>query len=107
MHEPVWKTAPRLLTRLVVPYLLGIASAVIAAVGVLSLIEMLYHVSNRYAVSSEMAVFGMQVDTASAVPWLAYAAVTAAGAFLCRLTFPRVASSWGEAIAEARRRMFG
>ena len=107
MHEPIWKTAPHLLARLVTPYILGIASSIFAAVGVLGLIEMLYHISNEYARSSEMAVFGMAVDTASAVPWLAYVAVAASGAFLCRLSFPRVASSWGEAISETRRRMLG
>jgi branched-chain amino acid transport system permease protein len=107
MHEPVWKTAPRLLGRLVVPYILGIASVLVTAVGVLSLIEMLYHVSNRYAVSTEMGVFGLQVDTSSAIPWIGYAAVVAVGAFMCRMTFPRVAGTWGEVIAEARRRMFG
>ena len=49
----------------------------------------------------------LKTDTASVVPWVAYAAVMALGVWLCRKSFPRAADSWNEAITEVRARMMG
>jgi len=107
MHEPIWKTAPRLLAGLALPYVMGIASALVALVGVLGIIEMLYFLSADIITGDETVVFGFTVDTTSVVPWLAFAAIAAVGIVLCRMTFPRVGASWDHAITDARARLVG
>ncbi len=107
MHEPIWKTAPRMMARLAGPYALGIASLLVALCGTLGLIEMLYFRSAEISGKTVLRVFGMETETASVVPWVAYASVLAVGVWFCRKSFPRVTDSWNDAITEARQRMMG
>ncbi len=107
MHEPIWKTAPRMMARLAGPYALGIASLLVALCGALGLIEMLYFRSAEISGKTVLRVFGMETETASVVPWVAYASVLAVGVWFCRKSFPRVTDSWNDAITEARQRMMG
>ena len=47
MHEPIWKVDLKLFRAMVVPYIMGIGSTLIACVGVIGLIELAYFMSTR------------------------------------------------------------
>lgn len=106
MHEPIWKVDYRLLRGMVTPYIGAIGACLITLIGVIGIIEMVYFRSTHMTDETHIDLFGMDVDTASAVPWLGSIAVAVVGIALCRLTFPRMAASWNDAIAEAKARMY-
>ena len=105
MHEPIWKTDYHILKRMVVPYAGGITSTVVAAVGVLGLLEMLYFRSTKLVDDNEFHLFGITVDSASVMPWLACVVIAGAGAGLCRLAYPRMSESWNGAMDEVIGKM--
>ena len=104
MHEPVWKTDYRLFRRMVVPYALGIGSSIVAAVGVIGLVELIYFLSTKVTDETVMILYGADVDAAGAVPWIVCASIAAAGAVACRRTFPPMADSYDQAIAAVKAR---
>lgn len=99
MHEPIWKTDARLLGRLAVPYAAALGSSVVALTGVLGLVEMIYFRSTRrFGDGTEFSLYGVAVDTAEFLPWLACAAVGGVGIMACRASYPRMAASWHAAM---------
>ena len=105
MHEPIWKTDYRLFGRMMAPYALGIGSTIIAAIGVIGMFEMIYFLSTRVTEETIAVLYWMEVDAASALPWIACAAITAPGVAACRRTYPPMANSYNEAIAAVKGRM--
>jgi len=104
LHEPVWKTDVRLLRGMILPYAGGLGTALIAGVGVIGLIELIYFSSHKLTGESRMVLLGVETSVFSAVPWLVCAAIAAGGIVLCRKSFPRMARSWNAAIDEAKAR---
>ena len=88
VHEPIWKTDYRLFRRMMVPYALGIGSSIVAAVGVIGLVELIYFLSTKVTDETMMILYGAEVDAAGAVPWIVCAAIAAAGAEACRRDVP-------------------
>jgi len=105
MHEPIWKVDARLLGGMAMPYLAALGSTVVAGVGLIGMIEMLYHIKATTIGSMEMALFGIPTDTTAVLPWIIYAAIAVVGFFLCRLTYPGAARAWGAAVLEIQARM--
>jgi branched-chain amino acid transport system permease protein len=100
MHEPA-RRAGRL-DRLVLPYLGAGTVGLAAAVGIIGLLELAYFRAWGPAGRTVTRLFWVTVDVASAAPWLAFAALAAAGIVGLWRAAPRVAAAWGEANAVGR-----
>lgn len=107
MHEPVWKTDPRLLRGLVFPYVLGILSSIVVAIGFIGIIEMIYYMTIVAPGEPEMSLFRMTVNVHSFAPWLILAVIIAVGIQSCRWSYPRVLESWNDAMLAVRARIAG
>ena len=107
MHEPVWRTDVRLLQKLAVPYFLAILSSVVLAIGIIGIIEILYFISVIAVGRVDMHLFGIAVNVDEVTPWLACLAITVAGIFACRATYPRAAEGWNDAMVAVKARIAG
>ncbi len=85
----VW---PRLLSMVV--------ATLIACVGAVMIIEMLYHLTLESANGTMMRLFGMQVDAAGIGGWLIALALVAVGLFLFVRARPAFRHTWDEANLE-------
>jgi branched-chain amino acid transport system permease protein len=72
------------------------AAALLCAVGLVLVIEMLYHRSLNAGGDSVMQWFGVGIDTASAPAWVVALGLLAAGAGAVRFTQPRFQQRWAE-----------
>ncbi len=105
MHEPIWKTDYRLLRGMVAPYAAAIGASVVAAVGVLGLVDMVYFRSTKsFGKGSEFDLFGIAVDTAGMAPWAVCAGIGVAGIVACRATYGRMTASRHAAMDAAKAR---
>ena len=75
-------------------YLLAaIATLVLLAALVLG-VEMIYHLSLEAATGTKKTLLGVEIDVASAPPWLGFAALTAIGAGLFLVAQRKVSAAW-------------
>ena len=86
--------------RLWLPYLLVIVAALPLFFGVVSVVEMLYHLQLESANGTTMRLFGRDVDTASLGAWLAAGALTAVGIALTVAAARRFRRVWDQAQVE-------
>jgi branched-chain amino acid transport system permease protein len=100
MHAPLLRA--RVLHRLTIPYILLFAAALIAAVGVVLLIELTYQLMAKAGDGSGMRMFGISFDAATAWPWLAAVGLVAGGAILTRAAWPIAAQALSDGMAAAR-----
>jgi len=100
MHAPLLRA--RVLHRLAGSYFLLLAAALIAAAGVILVIELAHHLMAKASDGSVMRMFGVSFDAASVSPWLIAATLVAAGALLTRIVWPIATQAWNDAIAAAR-----
>lgn len=84
--------APRLLTM--------VAATLIACVGLVMVVEMLYHLTLESANGTMMRLFGVEVDTAAAAAWLVALALIAIGALLFWRARPAFRLAWDRANLE-------
>ena len=83
------------------PHLLAVSAAVlVAAAGVVMMIEMLYHLSLELANGTVMNLFGFSVDTAAPAAWLVAAAILATGLLAVRQVKGAFQQVWCEANTE-------
>jgi branched-chain amino acid transport system permease protein len=85
----VW---PRLLTMM--------AAALIACVGAVMMIEMLYHLTLESSNGTVMRLFGTEVDAAGVGAWLIALVLLAIGLFLFVRARPAFRHAWDEANLE-------
>ena len=104
LHEPVWKTDIRLAQRMILPYMGGLITALIAGFGLIGLIEMIYFVSHKLAGDTDVLLYGFATDVSSIYSWLIYGTIAATGIVLCRKSFPAVRGSWNSAMDDVRER---
>jgi len=104
-HEPVWKTDVRLLGKMVLPYLGALITLLIAAGGIIALIEMINFAADEYSVGKIISIYGIAVETTSFIPWLAFVIIALIGIGLCRLTFPFVTRNWDDIMDTVKERM--
>jgi branched-chain amino acid transport system permease protein len=101
MHEPLWQARVwRPMLRLALTYLVALVPALLLLAGLVLVIEMTYRVSVE-ASASTLSLLGIPLDAATGVPWIAAAALLAAGWWLFRLAQPAVAAAWHDAFAIA------
>ena len=79
---------------LAAPYALAALAALLALAGVIGLVEMVYRLSEQGA-STVLTVLGASFDARSALPWLAFALVLAAGLAALRVSARRLGERWG------------
>jgi branched-chain amino acid transport system permease protein len=83
------------------PRLLAIIGAtLVACVGFVMFIEMLYHLTLESANGTVMSLFGTEVDTAAATGWLIALALIVVGGFLFMRVRPAFLHAWDEANLE-------
>ncbi len=104
-HEPVWKTDFRLLGKMVLPYLSALITLLIAAGGIIALIELINFVADEYSDGSILSIYGIPVETTSFIPWLAFGILALIGIGLCKLTFPLVTRNWDDIMDTVKERM--
>jgi len=102
MHEPIRRTAPRLLWRIAPAYGVALSTSLVGLAGAIGLIEMIYFLSTTISLDSAFVLYGIALDTADIWPWLICAALGAAGGYGCKLSYPRVAEAYNTAMHEAR-----
>jgi branched-chain amino acid transport system permease protein len=76
------------------PYALAALAALVALAGVIGLVEMVYRLSEPGA-STVLSVLGISFDAKTAPPWVAFAAVLAAGLAALRFATRGVGARWG------------
>ena len=104
-HEPVLKTDFRLLGKMALPYLGALIALVIAAAGVIALIEMINFATDDYSSGAIIRIYGIGVETGSFFPWLAFSIVALIGTGLCKITFPIVTRNWNDVMDTVKERM--
>ena len=95
LHAPVVRA--RRLGRLVVPYAVTAALALLALVGAIGLLEMLHFVATAEGAGSMKRLFWTTVNVSSVTPWLAFAALAVAGTLGLAWMAPRTAAAFAEA----------
>jgi branched-chain amino acid transport system permease protein len=95
MHAPAWRAGR--LRRLVGPYLVAALAALVAAVGVIGLLEMVHFLVTAAPAITTKRLFWTAVPVRTLVPWLAFVALTAAGALALRWAAPSAANALAEA----------
>jgi branched-chain amino acid transport system permease protein len=80
--------------------LMVMAASLLGALGLLMGIEMLYHLTLESANGSVMRLFGSEVDTSMAGPWLVAAALTLTGMLAYRKVQPGYYAQWNEIHAD-------
>jgi branched-chain amino acid transport system permease protein len=99
MHIPLMRA--RVLHLLMVPYALLLAAASIAGVGTIVIVELTHRLTVKATEGTVMRLFGISLDTQSAWPWLAAAALAAGGGLLTRATWPLAARALSDVTAVA------
>jgi branched-chain amino acid transport system permease protein len=102
MHGPAWRAGR--FGRLLGPYLLTGSLALVAAVGIVGLLEMIYFLVSAPAGQSTRRLFWVAVDVRTVGPWLVFAALTAAGALGARWAAPQAAAAFAAASRPAPAR---
>ena len=91
--------------RLWAPYAGVIAAGLVLFVGIVSLIEMIYHYQLESGGDTHMKLFGVTVDTAASATWMVAAIIAIAGALLMRIASRRFAHVWGGAQSEIQQQI--
>jgi branched-chain amino acid transport system permease protein len=95
LHEPVWRAGR--VGRLVVPYLLAAGLALVAAVGLIGLLEMVHFVVSAETAQTTKRLFWLAVPVRTPGPWLGFTALAAAGSFGLRWAAPRAVAAFADA----------
>src|SRR5258708_38210278 len=95
LHAPAWRA--RRIGRLVGPYLLTGALALVAAVGIIGLLEMIHFVAVSEGAGATTRRFWMAIAPRTLTPWLAFSPLVVVGALGVRWTAPRAASAFAQA----------
>lgn len=93
MNLQVWKRG--LMGRLRQPYLLVLLTGLVAVLGFIGLVEMIYHTTDR-GIATPAYVFGLELDLGSVVPWLVTTVVLVAGGALYRAAWARFRTAWDD-----------
>jgi branched-chain amino acid transport system permease protein len=95
LHAPAWRAGR--IGRLLGPYVIVAALGLVAAVGLIGLMEMLHVVIAADTPSGLKRVFWTTVNVRTVMPWLVFLALAAAGAAGLRWAGPRAAVALGDA----------
>jgi branched-chain amino acid transport system permease protein len=95
MHGPVWRN--RRIGRLVGPYLAVIAATLVAVVGLIGCLEMVYFFVSAPAGQVTKRLFWLTVDVYTVLPWLAFLVLIVVGGLGLRWAAPRAAAAFVDA----------
>jgi len=95
LHAPAWHA--RRVGRLVAPYLVAGVCGLVAAVGIIGLLEMLHAVVAADTPGGVKRLFWTAVSLRSVLPWLVFTGLAAAGALGLRWAGPRAAAAFADA----------
>ena len=95
LHAPAWRA--RRIGRLVGPYLVAGALGLVAAAGVIGLLEMAHFVAAGDATLTTRRLFWVTVAPRTAAPWLGFVTLVALGALGLRWAGPRAAAAFYDA----------
>jgi branched-chain amino acid transport system permease protein len=94
LHAPAWRA--RRLGRLIGPYLITGALALVTAVGVIGLLEMVHFVAGDSSAPTKR-LFWLVVAPRTVAPWLGFAALVVFGALGLSRAAPRAAAAFNDA----------
>jgi branched-chain amino acid transport system permease protein len=95
MHGPAWRN--RRFGRLVGPYLAAAVATLVALVGVIGCLEMVYFFVSAPAGQVTKRLFWLTVNVFTATPWAAFLALIALGGLGMRWAGPRAAAAFADA----------
>jgi branched-chain amino acid transport system permease protein len=95
LHAPALRR--RRLGRLVGPYLVTAALGLVAAVGIIGVLEMVHSLAVADTARATRRLFWVTVNARTLTPWLGFAALTGAGALGLRWAAPRAAAAFADA----------
>lgn len=102
LHKPAVQT--RTLGRLLLPYAGAAAAAAVLMLGLVALVEMLYHLETKAEqVGTVMSLFGRQMDTATAQPWIVAAGILVVDGVLLAFVARFVRSGWAHVTVAVNR----
>lgn len=102
LHKPAVQT--RTFGRLLLPYAGAAAAAAVLMLGLVALVEMLYHLETKAEqVGTVMSLFGRQMDTATAQPWIVAAVILVVGGGLLAFVARFVRSGWAHVTVAVNR----
>jgi len=102
LHKPVVQT--RMMGRLALPYAGAAAAAALLLLGLVALVEMIYHLETKAEqVGTVMTLFGRQMDTATTQPWLVSAVILVAGGLLLAFMARFVRAAWSDVTLAVNR----
>ena len=84
-------------------YCVAAAAGVVLLAALVFAVEMIYHLSLEAAAGSNKAMFGMNIDVASAPPWIGVAVLTALGAGLFVAAKRGVTAHWNRIMGDIIR----
>ena len=91
--------------RLWAPYAGVLGAGIVLFVGIVSLIEMIYHYQLEGGSDAHMRLFGVTVDTASVMAWVIAALIAIVGGVLTRIASRRFSQVWGGAQSEIQHQI--
>ncbi len=95
-HEPVWKAG--LMKRLLPSYGLIALPSLVLFLGVMSMIEIHYHLSLSINPEEPLTLFGISFKAQSPVAWIASIVMIAVGLFLFLKARKKVKQSWSDVL---------
>jgi branched-chain amino acid transport system permease protein len=95
MHGPAWRS--RRLGRLLGSYLAVAAVMLVALVGVIGCLEMVYFLASAPVGQATKRLFWLTINVRTATPWLAFLALIVLGAVGLRWAGPRAAAAFTDA----------
>ena len=95
LHQPAAQV--RKMGRLAAPYAGAAAAAALLMLGLVTLVEMIYHLETKAEqVGTVMTLFGRQMDAATVPPWLVAIGILAAGVLLLAFASRFVRAAWSD-----------
>jgi len=95
LHVAAWRA--RVLPAIGRSYVVALPFALMATVGLVTLIEMIYRRATQPEAGALMRLFWIPMDTAKPWPWVGAVLVAAAALYALHKTSPRIAAAWSEA----------
>jgi len=105
MHGPIARTNKSLLLALIKPYSSAIGSTLIAVIGLIGIIEMLYFKSLISKGEGEVIIFWTEFNANGVTSWLIFSVLILSGIYLCKITYPKAKEGWDNAISVVKMKI--
>ena len=105
MHGPIARTNKSLLLALIKPYSSAIGSTLIAVIGLIGIIEMLYFKSLISKGEGEVIIFWTEFNANGITSWLIFSVLILSGIYLCKITYPKAKEGWDNAISVVKMKI--